>query len=64
MKTELNIDASTITATGTYDIGELLVVWYEFKTLEALEANFVANMAHWKAISRKTKVIGKKILIF
>ena len=61
MTTELNIDASTVTATGTYDIGEVLVVWYEFETLEA---NFIANMAHWKAISRKTKIIGKKILIF
>ena len=64
MTTELNIDANTIKATGTYDIGEVLVVWYEFETLEALEANFVANMAYWKAISRKTKIIGKKILIF
>lgn len=64
MKTELNIDANTITATGTYDVNEVLVVWYEFETLEDLEANFVANLAHWKAISRKTKVIGKKILIF
>ena len=64
MTTELNIDASTVIATGTYDVNEVLVVWYEFETLEALEANFVANLAHWKATSRETKVIGGKILIF
>ena len=64
MTTELNIDASTVIATGTYDVNGVLVVWYKFETLEALEANFIANMAHWEAISRKTKIIGKKILIF
>ena len=65
MTTELNLDASTISNTGHYDVpGFGLVVWYEFKTFEALEANFIANLAHWKANARKTKVIGKKIFIF
>ena len=65
MTTELNIDASTITGTGTYDVpGVGLVVWYEFNSFKALTDAFVDNLEHWKAKGRKTKVIGKKILIF
>ena len=54
-----------VVSTGTYDVPDVgLIVWYEFNSFDAVAEAFIANIAYWKANSRKTKVIGKKILIF
>ena len=62
---DIAIDVNKVVATGTYDVPDVgLIVWYEFDSFESVEEAFIANIAYWKASSRKTKVIGKKILIF
>tara|TARA_R100000278_G_scaffold107758_1_gene84562 strand:+ start:454 stop:645 length:192 start_codon:yes stop_codon:yes gene_type:complete len=62
---DINIDVNKIVQTGTYDVPDVgLVVWYKFNSFEATEEAFINNMAYWKSIGKKTKVIGTKILIF